>query len=80
MSNVRNFISGIVGMAILIGACAGPAATGPAPASQGTKAGPGAAPVTLRIGTKDGPDKPAGIQITEYVKRVDALSGGSIRI
>jgi TRAP-type C4-dicarboxylate transport system substrate-binding protein len=74
-------VAAIVGLTIMIGACASPAATGPAaPASQGTKAGPGSAPVTLRIGTRDGPVRPAGVQITEYAKRVDALSGGSLRL
>ena len=86
MRNVRNRFAAMVGLAVMVAACAGPGATGPAAgspavaASQGTKAGPGAAPVTLRIGTKDGPDAPAGVQITEFIKRVDAASGGSLRI
>jgi TRAP-type C4-dicarboxylate transport system substrate-binding protein len=74
-------MAAILGTAMIIGACAGPASTSPAaPASQGTKAGPMAAPVTLRIGTRDGPDRPAGVQITEFAKRVAAASDGSLRI
>jgi TRAP-type C4-dicarboxylate transport system substrate-binding protein len=73
---MRTFLASIAGLAIVVGACSGPAPS----AGQGTKAGPGAAPITLRIGTRDGPDRPAGIQITEYAQRVDAASSGSLRI
>ncbi len=76
MGTVRNLSAAIIGMAIIVGACAGPAA----PATEGTKAGPGVGPITLRIGTRDGPDRPVGAQIIEYARRVDLLSSGSIRI
>jgi TRAP-type C4-dicarboxylate transport system substrate-binding protein len=46
-----------------------------------TKAGgTGGAPVTLRIGTDDFPGKPASNQIEEFARRVEAMSGGKIRI
>jgi TRAP-type C4-dicarboxylate transport system substrate-binding protein len=42
--------------------------------------GSGGAPVTLRIGTDDRSDRPAGEQIRRYATRVADLSGGTIRV
>ena len=45
-----------------------------------TKAGGGAKPVTLRLGTADTPGTPAADQIEEFVRRVDELSDGQLRV
>jgi TRAP-type C4-dicarboxylate transport system substrate-binding protein len=47
---------------------------------DGTKAGGSGAPVTLRIGTDDYRETPAGGQIEEFGRRVEKLSGGKLRI
>lgn len=43
-----------------------------------TKAGGDAAPVTLRMGTNDGPGRPAAQTILDFARRVDQLSGGQL--
>lgn len=45
-----------------------------------TKAGGGAQPMTLRLGTADTPGTPAADQIEEFVRRVDELSDGRLRV
>jgi TRAP-type C4-dicarboxylate transport system substrate-binding protein len=47
---------------------------------EGTKAGGSGAPVTLRIGTDDFRETPAGGQIEELARRVEALSSGKLRL
>jgi TRAP-type C4-dicarboxylate transport system substrate-binding protein len=47
---------------------------------QVTKAGGQAAPITLRIGTDDGPGRPAADQIEQFAREVAARSGGRLRI
>ena len=47
---------------------------------EGSKAGGDAVPVTLRIGTDDGPGRPAADQIQEFARQVDAMSAGQITI
>ncbi len=49
-------------------------------AEEGSKAGGDAVPVTLRIGTDDGPGRPAADQIHEFARQVDAMSAGQITI
>jgi TRAP-type C4-dicarboxylate transport system substrate-binding protein len=49
---------------------AAPVATAPATA----------APVSLRIGTDDGPERPGGAQILEFARQVKQRSGGQVRI
>jgi ABC-type glycerol-3-phosphate transport system substrate-binding protein len=56
-------------MTFLLGACSG---------GEPSKAGGGAAPLTLRIGTDDGTGVPAADQIEEFVRQVKALSDGQI--
>ena len=46
----------------------------------GDKAGGSAAPVTLRIGTDDGPGSPSATAIAELGRQARAVSGGRIRI
>ncbi|HKP20940.1 MAG TPA: TRAP transporter substrate-binding protein DctP [Thermoleophilaceae bacterium] len=46
----------------------------------GTKAGGGAGPLTLRVGTDDPPGRPGESQIEELAHQVEELSGGDIRI
>jgi TRAP-type C4-dicarboxylate transport system substrate-binding protein len=46
--------------------------------ATGEKAGGGAAPVTLRIGTADKVGRPAGYAIQEFVRQASALSGGRL--
>ena len=48
--------------------------------AEGTKAGGQAAPVILRIGTDDSPGRPAAAQIGEFVRQVEELSDGGVRI
>jgi TRAP-type C4-dicarboxylate transport system substrate-binding protein len=48
--------------------------------SGGDKAGGDADRITLRIGTDDGPGRPAADQIDEFARRVEELSEGRIRI
>lgn len=48
--------------------------------AAGTKAGGDAAPVTLRIGTDDGPGRRSGEQIEEFARQVDALTDGQVRV
>jgi TRAP-type C4-dicarboxylate transport system substrate-binding protein len=45
-----------------------------------TKAGSGAPPVTLRIGTEDPPGRPTQDQIGEFARHVEELSEGQLRI
>lgn len=47
---------------------------------EGSKAGGGAVPVTLRIGTDDEPGRPAADQIQEFGRQVEALSDGQITV
>ena len=47
---------------------------------EATKAGGSGAPVTLRIGTDDGPGRPASDAIEEFARQVKELSGGKLRI
>ena len=44
------------------------------------KAGGRADPVTLRMGTRDGPGAPGGRVVREFARLVDDLSGGTMRI
>jgi TRAP-type C4-dicarboxylate transport system substrate-binding protein len=48
--------------------------------AAGTKAGGDAAPVTLRIGTDDGPGRRTGDQIEQFARQVDTLTEGQVRI
>jgi TRAP-type C4-dicarboxylate transport system substrate-binding protein len=36
--------------------------------------------ITLRLGTEDGPERPAGSQIDQFVQQVTKLSGGRIKV
>ena len=44
------------------------------------KAGGRADPVTLRMGTRDGPGAPGGQTVREFARLVDDLSGGTVQI
>ena len=46
----------------------------------GTKAAGEEAPVTLRIGTDDGPGRRSSAQIEEFARQVDALTAGRVRV
>lgn len=59
----------VMGTTLLFGACSG---------GEASKAGGDAAPLTLRIGTDDGPGRPAADQIEEFARQVAALSNGQI--
>jgi TRAP-type C4-dicarboxylate transport system substrate-binding protein len=48
--------------------------------AEGTKAGGDAAPVTLQIGTDDGPGRRSAEQIEEFARQVEALTDGQVRI
>jgi|Tabmets5t2r1_1033131.scaffolds.fasta_scaffold00449_4 TRAP-type C4-dicarboxylate transport system substrate-binding protein len=48
--------------------------------SPGDKAGGDPAPVTLRIGTDDGPERPGAAQVDQFARQVRELSNGRIRI
>lgn len=61
-----------VAAAMVLAACTG--------GSAGNKAGGDAAPVTLRIGTDDGPERPGGAQIREFARHVQQRSKGQVRI
>lgn len=45
-----------------------------------TKAGAEAAPITLRMGTDEGPGRPAADQVEQFAREVAARSGGRLRI
>jgi TRAP-type C4-dicarboxylate transport system substrate-binding protein len=47
---------------------------------EGTKAGGGDAPVTLRIGADDFQGRPASDQMEQFAARVRTLSGGEVRV
>ena len=49
-------------------------------ADTSSKAGGEAAPITLRVGTDDGPGRPAADQISEFASQVKQLSDGAIII
>lgn len=61
----------VIGLALLV-ACG--------PQQPATKAGAGAAPVTLRLGTDDLPGRPSTGQIEHFAAQVESLSGGELRI
>jgi TRAP-type C4-dicarboxylate transport system substrate-binding protein len=63
----------LAALAVLAVGCGGGAA-------EGTKAGGDVAPVTLRIGTDDGPGRRSGEQIEEFARQVEALTEGQVRI
>ncbi len=63
----------LAAVALLAAGCGGGEA-------EGTKAGGDAAPVTLRIGTDDGPGRRSGEQIEEFARQVEALTDGQVRI
>jgi len=60
------------GLAMLVVACGG--------LQTGDKAGGEAPPVTLRMGTRDGPQHPGGRAVRAFGLLVDELSGGRLRI
>jgi TRAP-type C4-dicarboxylate transport system substrate-binding protein len=47
---------------------------------EATKAGGSGASVTLRVGTDENPGRLAGLQVEEFARRVEDLSGGKLRI
>jgi TRAP-type C4-dicarboxylate transport system substrate-binding protein len=63
----------VAAVAVLAAGCAGGDAAG-------TKAGGDAAPVTLQIGTDDGPGRRTGEQIEEFARQVEELTEGQVRI
>lgn len=83
MTNYREAVLTMNGLAnsrwmIAIGVVA--VLTGCTSTDGGTKAGGGAAPVTLRMGTDDIPGRPAADQIDEFARQVAELSGGKLVI
>jgi TRAP-type C4-dicarboxylate transport system substrate-binding protein len=70
-TTVKAIVAALVASAALV-ACSG--------GSAGDKAGGEAAPVTLRLGTDDGPDRPGGAQIEQFTRQVTELSKGRVRI
>jgi TRAP-type C4-dicarboxylate transport system substrate-binding protein len=60
-------------VSLVLVACASEAATG-------DKAGAGAAPVTLRLGTEDDAGRPGAQQIQEFARQVEELSDGRLLI
>jgi TRAP-type C4-dicarboxylate transport system substrate-binding protein len=54
--------------------------TGCQGSDQVTKAGAQAAPITLRMGTDDGPGRPAADQIEQFAREVAARADGRLRI
>lgn len=69
--NERALPALVAGLLLLTG-CQGP--------GEVTKAGAESAPITLRMGTDDGPGRPAADQIEQFAREVAALSDGRLRI
>jgi TRAP-type C4-dicarboxylate transport system substrate-binding protein len=64
-------------VAVLLAACLFAGCLG---ADEGTKAGASRGPVTLHLAADDPPDRPGSDQVYEFARRVQRLSGGSLRI
>jgi TRAP-type C4-dicarboxylate transport system substrate-binding protein len=64
--------------ALVLAACSGSGSIGNK--AGGDAAPVTAAPVTLRIGTDDGPERPGGAQIQEFARQVQQRSRGQVRI
>ncbi len=72
MRHTRATLVAAVTATVLLSGCLG--------GEEGTKAGGGAGPLTLRVGTDDPPGRPGEAQIEELAHRVEELSRGDIRI
>lgn len=66
--------AGVIGLVLALAAATACTAGG------SSKAGGGPTPVTLRIGTDDEPGRPAAEVVTDFARRVEALSDGQLLV
>jgi TRAP-type C4-dicarboxylate transport system substrate-binding protein len=72
MTRIHVVLLGFVLAGITLAGCGG--------GNETSKAGGSGAPITLRMGTNDGVVGTAALQIEEFARQVEELSGGTLRI